>query len=311
MDDSLDFKHVMLMPTDTSHVSSRNDVLINSQFNLNDRTTDTINLVPVVASNMEGVGEISVAEVLDDMSMFTVLKKSLSVEEILSTVRTTPRAIPSFGIVESELNRFQELRPNLKYVCFDIANGHLDVFASTMDQISRQNPKLTIIAGNVANPESVINLYDAGVSIVKIGIGSGAACATTDMTGVGYPQFSLIQDCSRERDKRYPSRYLMSDGGCRVYGDIMKALVAGADFVMLGKLLAGHKEGGILSEGNSIPFSGSSSREAYTIKVAPKGSILETVDEIKYSLRSACTYLGVLHLNNIRFQHVKVLKVAS
>ena len=169
-----------------------------------------------------------------------------------------------------------------------------------------------IIAGNVCTPEATEQIVLAGADIVKIGIGPGSVCTTRKMTGVGYPQLSAVIECGDAAHGL--GGHVMSDGGCTVPGDIAKAFGAGADFVMLGGMLAGHKEceGEILGEltrkGGVMEFYGMSSEEAQIkyygekesykasegkkVQVPYRGNVADTMEEILGGLRSSCTYAG-------------------
>ena len=167
-----------------------------------------------------------------------------------------------------------------------------------------------IIAGNVCTPEATEEIILAGADIVKIGIGPGSVCTTRKMTGVGFPQLSATIECADAAHGL--DGHIITDGGCTVVGDIAKAFGAGADFVMLGGMLAGHKEctGEIL--GNHMEFYGMSSEEAQLkyygekqthrasegkkVQVPYRGSVKNTIEEIFGGLRSACTYAGARKL---------------
>ena len=128
-----------------------------------------------------------------------------------------------------------------KWICIDIANGYTERFFNYVEKVREMHPDVIIVAGNVCTPEATEQIVLAGADIVKIGIGPGSVCTTRKMTGVGYPQLSCIIECGDAAHGL--GGHVMSDGGCTVPGDIAKAFGAiGADFVMLGGMLAGHKE---------------------------------------------------------------------
>jgi GMP reductase len=131
---------------------------------------------------------------------------------------------------------------NLKYVCMDIANGYSDHFAKHVSKVREEFPNLVIIAGNVVTGEMTEELILSGASIVKVGIGPGSVCTTRIQTGVGYPQLSAVIECADAAHGL--GGHIIADGGCTCPGDVAKAFAAGADFVMLGGMLAGHDEGG-------------------------------------------------------------------
>jgi GMP reductase len=168
------------------------------------------------------------------------------------------------------------------------------------------------MAGNVVTPEMTEELILAGVDIVKVGIGPGSVCTTRKMTGIGYPQLSAVIECA---DAAHGLRgHIIADGGCSVPGDIVKAFAAGADFVMLGGMLAGHKEGGASSFGDNRFYGMSSdtamdmhnggvanyrASEGKTVEIPYRGEVSKTIQDILGGLRSACTYVGASELKEL------------
>ena len=124
----------------------------------------------------------------------------------------------------------------------DIANGYSDHFAQHVKKVREAFPNIVIIAGNVVTGEMTEELILAGADIVKVGIGPGSVCTTRIQTGVGYPQLSAVIECADAAHGL--GGHIIADGGCTCPGDVAKAFAAGADFVMLGGMLAGHDEGG-------------------------------------------------------------------
>lgn len=171
-------------------------------------------------------------------------------------------------------------------------------------------PTHTIIAGNVVTGEMVEELLLSGADIIKVGIGPGSVCTTRKQTGVGYPQLSAVLECADAAHGL--NGHVISDGGCTCPGDVAKAFGAGADFVMLGGMLAGHDEsGGDVIEVNGQMFKkfyGMSSAEAMTkhaggvaeyrasegksVTVPYRGSAAGTCRDILGGVRSTCTYVG-------------------
>lgn len=129
--------------------------------------------------------------------------------------------------------------PNTHYILIDIANGHMKKMSDAIRQAKkRYGNKIFIMAGNVANPETYTELSNAGANAVRIGIGNGNGCLTTQQTGVGYPMASLIRECYYQSLTVVGNKALIiADGGMKNYSDIIKALALGADYVMVGSLL--------------------------------------------------------------------------
>lgn len=277
---------------------------------------------------MDTVGTFAMAAALAQQSLFTAIHKHYSSEEwdafIVpptngSSGRLENTAI-STGILDSDLaklDRILERHPGLSFICMDVANGYSEYFVEQIGKVRARHPDKIIMAGNVVTGEMVEQLLLSGADIVKVGIGPGSVCTTRVKTGVGYPQLSAIIECADAAHGL--SGQIISDGGCTCGGDVAKAFGAGADFVMLGGMLAGHDEGGgeILERDGQhfVQFYGMSSRtamekysggvaeyrasEGKTVTVPYRGPVAETIKDILGGLRSACTYVGASQLKEL------------
>ena len=208
---------------------------------------------------------------------------------------------------------YEQVGEKLRYVCIDVANGYTERFCNFISDIRNRYSNIVIIAGNVCTADQTQELILKGADIVKCGIGPGSVCTTRVKTGVGYPQLSTIIECSDAAHGL--GGHIISDGGCTVAGDIAKAFGGGADFVMLGGMMAGHDEGGGKISGNKVQFYGMSSKtandkhfgglrnyraaEGKTVEVPYRGKITDTVQDILGGLRSACTYSGARRLKDL------------
>lgn len=207
---------------------------------------------------------------------------------------------------------------NLKMICIDVANGYREVFLQFVRKVRGEFSDKIIIAGNVATREMTEALILAGADIVKVGIGPGSVCTTRKVAGVGYPQLSAISECADAAHGL--NGHVMSDGGCSSPGDVSKAFAAGADFVMLGGMLAGHDESGgeIMDDGSGKKyksFYGMSSAKAMEthygeiaehrapegkeVRVPYRGSLEVTIQSILGGLRSACSYVGARRIKDL------------
>jgi len=316
----LDFSDVLIKPK-RSTLGSRKQVQLEREYNF--RNTDSnsgYKGVPIMASNMDGVGTFEMADKLADLGLFTCLVKTYSVEQLtqffLETNGTRREHVAmSIGITDDDiekLNRLMKVR-GIKYLCIDVANGYSERFAGVVKQIREKHPSLVIIAGNVVTGEMTEELILSGADIVKVGIGPGSVCTTRIKTGVGYPQLSAIMECADAAHGL--GGHIIADGGCSSSGDVAKAFGAGADFIMLGGMMAGHDEGGGEVIDGNVQFYGMSSdtantkhfgglkeyrsSEGRTVKIPYKGAIKDTVQDILGGIRSACTYAGARKLKDL------------
>jgi GMP reductase len=256
----LDFDDVLLRPK-RSKLVSREEVDLYRTFKFfPDKVVNFYYGIPIMASNMDGVGTFGMAKALGDHGLFTCLKKSYSVDEIVNfyTEREEKRivveigfrvnyTVVSLGISEKDLEKFRKIylkckkfKVTVRYACIDVANGYSESFIGFIKNLREEFPGLIIIAGNVVTPEQTEQLILSGANVVKVGIGPGSCCTTRIQTGVGYPQLSAIMECADAAHGL--GGYIIADGGCKNPGDVVKAFAAGADFVMLGGMFAGHAE---------------------------------------------------------------------
>jgi GMP reductase len=320
-DPKLDFDDVLIRPK-RSEAPSRATVVLERDYRfLNSNAT--WRGTPIVASNMDTVGTMAMADALGP-KMMTCLHKYHSEESLVEFFKTEAHqqsAIFTLGIKDDEFQKLQSVksRTDFRFLCVDAANGYTKYFVERVQRIRELYPELTIMAGNVATPEMVQELLISGAAdIVKIGIGPGSVCTTRIITGVGYPQLSAIIECA---DAAHGLRgHVCADGGCRTPGDIVKAFAAGADFVMLGGMLAGHDECAgdwIVQDGKKVgmTFYGMSSQKALDkyaggrrdyrasegkeTMVPYKGPVKETLQEITGGIRSACAYVGATRLKDL------------
>ena len=248
-DVKLDYKDVLIRPK-RSTLKSRSQVRLDRKFTFRHSKQDYEG-IPIMASNMDGVGTFEMADKLAKQNIFTCLVKTYTSNELIDFFNTddylrTNNVAMSIGTSDDDYCKLQQVVAlvdgNLKYVCMDIANGYSDHFAKHVSKVREEFPNLVIIAGNVVTGEMTEELILSGASIVKVGIGPGSVCTTRIQTGVGYPQLSAVIECADAAHGL--GGHIIADGGCTCPGDVAKAFAAGADFVMLGGMLAGHDEGG-------------------------------------------------------------------
>ena len=207
--------------------------------------------IPIMAANMQGVGTFGMAEELIKVPMFTCLDKTYQPADIWDWLGNhvhkpdlCRNVAISTGITDIDDERIEatlKLCRSVQYVNIDVANGYSERFLDYVARFRDKHPEVIIIAGNVVTADITEELLLKGADIVKVGIGPGSVCTTRIKTGVGYPQLSAVMECADAAHGL--GGHIIADGGCSSPGDVVKAFGAGADFVMLGGMLAGTKEG--------------------------------------------------------------------
>jgi len=319
----LGFKDVMIRPK-RSTLSSRSQVDLNRKFTFL-HSKYKWNGVPIMAANMDTVGTFEMAKELAKHKIFTAIHKHYSLQDWQNFIDSTTKDITDYfavstgtGKADSEkLSAIFKQHPQIKFICIDVANGYSEHFVNFVKKTRSQYPDKVIMAGNVVTGEMVEELLLAGADIIKVGIGPGSVCTTRVKTGVGYPQLSAIIECADAAHGL--GGQIVSDGGCKIPGDIAKAFGGGADFVMLGGMLAGHTESG----GKTVEINGEKYKQFYgmssetamnkhvggvanyrasegkTVQIPYRGIVENTVQDFLGSLRSTCTYVGASRLKEL------------
>lgn len=244
-DVKLDFCDVLIRPK-RSTLSSRKEVDLTRTYTFKYSKFNWTG-VPIMAANMDGVGTFAMARALHKHRMFTCLVKSYQCEdfyELDAEIGGNYFAV-STGTSDQDFDKLISILEGYKsihFICIDVANGYSEHFGDFVAKVRQMYPTHTIIAGNVVTADMTQELILRGADIVKVGIGPGSVCTTRIQTGVGYPQLSAIIECADAAHGL--GGHIIADGGCVCPGDIAKAFGAGADFVMLGGMFAGHDEGG-------------------------------------------------------------------
>ena len=322
-DAKLNFEDVLLQPK-RSTLSSRKDVDMTRNFTFRN-SGKQMNFLPIFASNMDGVGTFSMAKVLQEYKMMTVITKTTKIEEWRKAVGNGVRLqsvsvctgtnvmwdkeAQDWATMQEVLKSF----PDIKMITVDVANAYHQNMVDFIKKVRDEYPTKIIIAGNVVTPEMTEELIINGADVVKIGIGPGSVCTTRTMTGVGVPQFSAILDCADAANG--VDGHIMADGGCVYPGDIAKAFGGGAHMVMIGGMLAGHDESEQQVVDGKVEFYGMSSdrarekhgkrkdgyrgNEGRLISLPYRGPVQNTVEDILGGVRSACTYIGARRLKDM------------
>ena len=320
-DIKLDYADVLFRPK-RSTLSSRKDVDLKRTYKFK-YSNHQWSGIPIIAANMDGVGEIEIAKHLAKFDIMTCLTKQHDVKTIKrnSIIKEIyPHITLSTGTSNDDYKRLNSILKEysfFEFICIDIANGYSDHFSKFVSSVREKYPTKTIIAGNVVTADMTQELVMNGADIVKVGIGPGSVCTTRIQTGVGYPQLSAVIECADAAHGL--GAHIIADGGCTCPGDIAKAFGGGGDFVMLGGMFAGHEEGGgkkVKKNGSQfIEFYGSSSdtaidkhygglanyrsSEGKKVQLKYRGKIKDTVLNILGGLRSSCTYVGAPSLKQL------------
>ena len=322
-DIKLGFKDVMFRPK-RSTLKSRSLVSLERTFKFM-HTGQSWTGIPIIAANMDTVGTFEMARVLSSKQLLTALHKHYTVDEWNNFLKTAPEGIENYiavstGTGQNDTEKVDEIfkqNPHLRFLCIDVANGYSEHFVHYVQQARERFPDKVIMAGNVVTGEMVEELLLAGADIIKVGIGPGSVCTTRVKTGVGYPQLSAVIECADAAHGL--GGQIISDGGHVIPGDVSKAFGGGADFVMLGGMLAGRNESG----GETVERGGKKYRQFYgmssstamdkhvggvaeyrasegkTVEVPYRGAVENTVQDILGGIRSTCTYVGASTLKEL------------
>jgi GMP reductase len=320
-DIKLDYSDVLFRPK-RSTLSSRKDVELKRNYTFK-YSNHQWSGVPIIAANMDGVGELEVAKKLAEFEIMTCLTKQHDLKTIKrnSSIKGIySHLVLSTGTSNEDYKRLNAILKEysfFEFICIDIANGYSDHFSKFVSSVREKYPTKTIIAGNVVTADMTQELVMNGADIVKVGIGPGSVCTTRIQTGVGYPQLSAVIECADAAHGL--GAHIIADGGCTCPGDVAKAFGGGADYVMLGGMFAGHEEGGgkkVKKNGSQfIEFYGSSSdtaldkhygglsdyrsSEGKKVQLKYRGKIKDTVLNILGGVRSSCTYVGAPSLKQL------------
>ena len=341
MPEALSFDDVLLMPRH-SEIESRGEVSLFSE--LGTVAGKPIGLdLPVISSPMDTVTESSMAMAMAKAGGMGVVHRYNTVDEQVAILkkfsddmhggdRTFPKPVAAaIGMTGDYLERAAAMQSiGIGIICVDVAHGHHTMMERCIKSIKdKWGNNIHIMAGNVATLEGFEALSEWGADSVRVGIGGGSICSTRLVTGHGMPTFQSILECARTT---YDTK-IIADGGIKTSGDIVKALAAGADFVMLGSMLAGTDEtpGEVLTRGQSPRNPGrkykvyrgmasksaqdnwrgkSSSPEGISTTVSYKGPVENILSDISGGVKSGMSYSGCRDLKCFR-AHAKFLRQTS
>lgn len=266
--------------------------------------------LPVVPSNMKTVIHAEWCKWLSDNGYFYMMHRfdSVTVPFVKKANEEGYKFVSiSTGVNQDSEDELVEIHKNgwrLDYITIDVAHGHHIKVKKTIDKIRNIFPNVFIIAGNVTTPEGVRYLEEAGADATRIGIGPGKACTTKFQTGFHIPMFTALVECAK-----FAKKPMFADGGINHYGDIAKALVAGADWVMAGSMFAACDDSPALVVNGRKVYYGSASAynkghdnhiEGTILDLEPHKSLEERLREMTQALQSSISYAGGKDLNCFR-----------
>ena len=317
IEEALTYNDVLLVPQ-YSEIRSREEVLVSSVLTGNGPTTHLS--IPVISSPMDTVTEEDMAVAMWHHGGLGVIHRYNTIEHQAAivdkvTVGSNCNVAAAIGTTGDYLDRATALYDaGVRILCVDVAHGHHILMKEALGELRKAfGDAVHIMAGNIATLEGYNDLVDWGADSVRCNIGGGSICSTRIQTGHGVPGLHTIIDCARS-DRNAP---IIADGGIRNSGDIVKALAAGADFVMLGSLLSGTDEtpGDVINthEGKFKSYRGMASADAQiewrgktaslegvATTVPCKGSVKNVLDDLERGIRSGLSYSGAYSISDFQ-----------
>ncbi len=305
-----------------SEILSRKRIDLSSELDMKRRYE-----LPVVSSPMDTVTGATMASAMNKAGGLGIIHRYDSIDGQCDRVRRTDgKKAAAIGVTGDYLDRATALiKSGCDILCIDVAHGHHALMRHALKTLRNTiGYDIHIMAGNVATLQAFNDLADWGANSIRVGIGGGSICSTRIQTGHGVPTLQSVMDCSQS-DRPVA---LIADGGIKTPGDIVKALAAGADFVMLGSMLAGTAESpgqvfygdsgqyksyrGMASVEAQIDWRGhTASVEGVSHTIPYKGSVVEILMGLEGSIRSGLSYTGALNLSELRSKSKFIKQTAA
>ena len=332
--ESLTFDDVLLLPRYSDILPSETDISI-------DLTKKIFLKVPFLSSAMDTVTESKMAIAMAQAGGIGIIHRNLNIidqmKEILKVKKKKLVVGAAVGTNKEDLLRAKMLIDNgCDLIVIDTAHGHTKKVLNLLSNLKKINKKIPLCVGNVATGEAAKKLYDSGADIIKVGIGPGSICTTRMVAGIGVPQISAIMEVKRAlKNKKIK---IISDGGIKFSGDIVKAIAAGADAIMMGSIFAGTDESpgkkfkikgkiyksyrgmgsiGAMSSGSANRYFQKNFKdkskfvpEGVEGRVEYKGNISKIIYQLKGGLRSSMGYIGAKNLKEIS-KNAKFIKITK
>ena len=331
--EALTFDDVLLLPRFSNVLPAETDTSLN--------LTDNIKLKnPFLSSAMDTVTESSMAIALAKSGGIGVIHRNLNIKQQCNEVAKVKKlnlfAGAAIGTSLEDLIRAQSLIDNgVDLIVIDTAHGHSERVLKILSKVKKKT-KLPICVGNIATGDAAKKLYNYGADIIKVGIGPGSICTTRMVAGIGVPQITAIMEVSKALKGKKTK--IISDGGIKFSGDIVKALAAGADAIMMGSIFAGTEESpgkrfkiknkfykkyrgmgsiGAMSSGSSNRYFQKNHKdkskfipEGVDGRVEYKGNVSKIIYQLKGGLRSSMGYIGAKKLQDIK-KNAKFIKITK
>ena len=332
--ESLTFDDVLLLPRYSDILPSETDISI-------ELTKKIFLKVPFLSSAMDTVTESKMAIAMAQAGGIGIVHRNLNIKdqikEIFKVKKKKLVVGAAVGTNKEDLLRAKMLIDNgCDLIVIDTAHGHTKKVLNLLSNLKKINKKIPLCVGNVATGEAAKKLYNSGADIIKVGIGPGSICTTRMVAGIGVPQISAIMEVKRAlKNKKIK---IISDGGIKFSGDIVKAIAAGADAIMMGSIFAGTDESpgkkfkikgkiyksyrgmgsiGAMSSGSANRYFQKNFKdkskfvpEGVEGRVEYKGNISKIIYQLKGGLRSSMGYIGAKNLKEIS-KNAKFIKITK
>ena len=332
--ESLTFDDVLLIPQYSSVLPSDTNISL-------DLTKNISLQVPFLSSAMDTVTESEMAIAIAKEGGIGIIHRNLNIKsQTKEIIRVKKKKLIVGAAVGTNYEDIERARSLIDSGCdlivIDTAHGHSKKVINTLLKLKKINSKIPICVGNIATGEAAKRLYNSGADIIKVGIGPGSICTTRMVAGIGVPQISAIMDVKRALKSRKVK--IISDGGIKFSGDIVKALAAGADAIMMGSIFAGTEESpgkkfkvkgklykqyrgmgsiGAMSSGSANRYFQKNFKdkskfvpEGVEGRVEFKGNVSKIIYQLKGGLRSSMGYIGAKNLKQLK-KNAKFIKITK
>ena len=332
--EALTFDDVLLVP--------RYSTVLPSETNLNINLGNNLNLkIPFLSSAMDTVTESSMAIAIAQKGGLGIIHRNLSIQKQSKEIKRVKNKNlitgAAVGTTDEDVVRAKSiLEAGADLIVIDTAHGHSEKVIKVLNKIKKISFKTPVCVGNIASGEAALKLYNEGADILKVGIGPGSICTTRMIAGIGVPQITAVMEVKKSMQNKKIK--IISDGGVKFSGDIIKAIAAGADAIMMGSIFAGTNESpgkkfkynnkfyksyrgmgsiGAMSAGSSNRYFQKNHKdkskfvpEGVEARVLYKGPVGEILYQLQGGLRSSMGYIGAKMINEIQ-KKAKFIKITK